>query len=195
MTWRGHEVRISKTSAWTFNTSGTGGLGVGFFAATGGELVLNPPSGDPKGFYYAAAGVGVGVGIKRIPKIGRILDSRGLSEKGGANVAPKSFWNHGVVYVMDGCPNDDLRPEDFKGICLSTDVGGGVLVGYSGNALLINVSPLALAAQAAGPIGSLLAPSLKPHAMVLSRGWNVGPQASIGISETLGYLWPKSGAA
>ena len=116
-----------------------------------------------------------------------------MSEKGGGAVAPKSFWNHGVVYVMDGCRGDDLKVEDFRGICLSTDIGAGVLVGYAGNALLINVDPLAV--RAATPAAALFAPPLKPHAMVLSRGWNVGPQASVGASETLDWLWPESGAA
>ena len=190
----GQQVSIRETSAWTFNTSGTGGLGVGFFAATGGELVLNPPSGDPKGFYYGAAGAGLSLGIRKIPKIGRILDSRGLSERGGANVAPKSFWNHGVVYVMDGCPGEDLTAKDFKGVCIAIDVGAGVLVGYAGSALLINVNPLALMAQT-NPILSLIGPPLRPAAMVLSRGWNAGPQASIGISGTVGYMWPKAGEA
>lgn len=190
----GQQISIRKTSAWTFNTSGTGGLGLGLFTATGGELVLNPPSGDPKGFYYGAVGAGLSLGVRKIPKIGRILDSRGLSERGGANVAPKSFWNHGVVYVMDGCRGDELTAEDFRGICIATDVGGGVLVGYAGTALLINVDPLALMAQT-NPALSLIGPPLRPKAMVLSRGWNVGPQASVGISETVGFMWPKKGAA
>ncbi len=110
----GEEVRIKKTSAWTFNTSGTGGLGLGFFAAVGGELVLKPPSGPLRGFWFGTAGVGIGAGIKRIPKIGRIIDSRGLSEKGSANAAPKSFWNHGVVYVMDGLTADELTATTSK---------------------------------------------------------------------------------
>ena len=190
----GEDVVIKKTSAWTFNTSGTGGLGLGFFAAVGGELVLKPPSGPLKGFWYGAAGVGVGVGVKRIPKIGRIIDTRGISEKGSATAAPKSFWNHGVVYIMDGLAGDELTAEDFRGVCISLDVGGGVLVGYAGTALLINVNPLALAAKAVeGPALSWIGPSLGPKAMVLSRGFTAGPQASVGASETVGYMWPKSG--
>ena len=189
----GQQLSIRKTSAWTFNTSGTGGLGLGYFAASGGEVVLNPPTGAPKGFYYAAAGVGLSVGLKKIPKIGKI-DTRGLSERGAAVVAPKSFWNHGVVYIMDGFAGDELGVEDFRGVCCAIDLGAGVLVGYAGSALLINVNPLALV-SATNPVMSLIGPSLSPKAMVLSRGWNAGLQASAGISGAVGYMWPKSGAA
>ena len=44
----GQQLTIKRESGWTFNTSGTGGLGIGFVAASGGEIVLNPTSGEPK---------------------------------------------------------------------------------------------------------------------------------------------------
>ncbi len=28
-----------------------------------------------------------------------------------------------------------------------------------------------------------------PHALLLSRGWNLGPQANAGISISNGYVW------
>lgn len=76
----GQTIHIVRQSQWEFVTSGTGGIGIGYFAAGGGEEVLKSPSGENKGFYYGSAGVGLSIGIKRIPKIGRIVDSRGLSE-------------------------------------------------------------------------------------------------------------------
>ena len=88
--------------------------GLGYFAASGGEVVLNPPSGAPKGFYYGAAGVGLSIGLKKIPKIGKILDARSLSERGTGVVAPKSFWNHGVVYGVDGVSGDEQSVQDFR---------------------------------------------------------------------------------
>ena len=190
----GDLISIRKKSAWAFVTSGTGGLGIGFFAGSGGEVVLSPPSGPPKGFYYGAAGVGVSAGLKRIPKIGRILDPHGVTERGAAVGAPKQFWNHGIVYVMDGCQDDDLTAEDFHGVCCTIDIGAGLLIGYSGSGLLINVNPLALI-DSVNPILSMVGPSLRPKVMVLSRGWNAGLQASVGASASIGYMWPKSGAA
>ena len=186
--------QIRKKSAWTFNTSGTGGIGIEFVAASGGTVVLDDPKGTTRNFRYAAGGVGVSAGIRKIPKIGKLdtrkLDPRGLSDHYGGNVAPKSFWNHGVVYVMDGCRADELVAEDFHGICIVIDAGAGLILGYSGSLMLVGVSALALAARATIPLADILGPPLAPKAMILSRGWNVGPQASAGITAQLGYIWP-----
>ena len=99
---------------------------------------------------------------------------------------------------MGGFHGTDFGVEDFRDVCCVVDIGAGVLLGYAGSAMLVNVDPLALivnAAAATSPMLSLFAPSLNPKAMILSRGWNVGPQASAGISGSIGYLWPKAGAA
>ncbi len=186
---------IRKESAWTWNTSGTGGLGLGYFAASGGELVLNSPSGEPRGFYYGAVGGGLSVGVRKVPKIGRILDPRGLSNRGGAVLAPKSFTNHGVVYVMSAFERDELTAEDFRGVCIVTELAAGVLIGYSGGAFLIDVNPLAVAAMANPLTAAIANAALNPKAMILDRGWNAGLQASAGATATVGYLWPKSGPA
>lgn len=58
----------------------------------------------------------------------------------------------------------------------------------------MNVNPLALIAETS-PLLSLVGPPLSPKALILSRGWNVGPQASVGVSGTIGYMWPKAGMA
>lgn len=189
--------RVRKRSAWTFNTSGTGGVGLELVAASGGTVVLNDPGGQVRNFHYAAAGIGLSAGIRKIPKIGKLdtsrVDPRGFSDHGGGNLAPQAFWNHGAVYVMDGCAHDDLTIEDFRGICAVYDAGAGLILGYSGSLMLVGLNPLALAVAAtAGPLGQLLGPSLAPRAMVLSRGWNVGPQASAGVTAQLGYMWPVS---
>lgn len=193
--------QIRGKSSWTFVTSGTGGVGLEFVAASGGTVVLDNPSGVEQQFRYAAGGVGLSAGIRKIPKIGKLgtrkLDPRGFSDRGGGNVAPKSFWNHGSVFIMDGCSRSELVREDFHGICAVHDAGAGLILGYSGALMLVGLNPLALAAQAATPlvpgIGTLagmLGLPLAPKAMILSRGWNVGPQASIGITAQLGYMWP-----
>lgn len=190
----GQVTHIVRESTWTFVTSGTGGIGLGFAAANGGEVVLKPADGPNKGFYFGSAGVGLSVGIKRIPKIGKIIDSRGLSERGGGNIAPKSFWNAGIVYIMSGFRGTELSAEDFRGVCCVVDLGAAILVGYSGAAMLINVDTLALIA-ATSPVLSLLAPPLNPKAMILSRGFTAGPQAGAGVTGQIGYLWPKAGKA
>ncbi len=134
-------LRIRKTSAWKFQTSATGGLGVGFFVASGGGIALIDPKSKgedhPTWLHYAGAGVGASVGLRKIPKVGPAIDTRGLSEKGSGNLAPASFWNHGIVYVMNGCSGDDLELTDFKGPCCFVDVGAGLVAGYAGFGLLM----------------------------------------------------------
>lgn len=189
-------VRVKHKSKWAFETSGTGGVGIEFVAASGGTVVLLDPTGAERRVHYGAGGVGLSAGIRKIPKIGRIdpgkLDPKGFSDHGGGNVAPESFWNHGAVYVMEGCPREELQLDDFTGICLAFDVGAGLIVGYSGSAILAGIDPASLVFNVAlrtNPIGGLFAPPLRYRALILSRGWNVGPQASAGVTGQIGYMW------
>ncbi|WP_174279464.1 hypothetical protein [Sphingomonas bacterium] len=189
---------VKRRSRWTFTTSGTGGLGIEFVATSGGTVVLADPEGVERRFSYGAAGLGLSIGIRKIPKIGRInpgrLDPHGLSDHVGGNIAPEAFWNHGAVYVMGDCPHDELAIDDFKGICSVVDAGAGLILGYSGSAMLVGIDPMWLAITAAmhsSPVLGLLAPPLRCRGMILSRGWNVGVQASAGITGQLGYMWPQ----
>lgn len=192
----GSGLSVRKTSSWTFETSGTGGVGVEFVAASGGVVVLDDPSGKTRHFRYGAAGGGLSWGIRKLPKIGPInpgrLDSRGLSNHYSGNLAPEAFWNHGSVYVMDSFKGNDLTREDFRGVCLVFDAGGGLILGYSGALMLCGIDTIALASMVAMPaLAALVGPALNPKAMILSRGWNVGPQMSAGVTAQVGYLWPQ----
>lgn len=142
-------LTIKRTSAWRFDTSATGGLGVGFVVASGGRIALLPPgqtdTDHPLWLNFGGAGVGLSAGVRKVPKVGRLVDSRGLSERGGANAAPANFWNNGVLYVMNGCRTDELTLDDFKGTCCFIDIGFGLIVGYAGFGLLLNVNPRVLA--------------------------------------------------
>lgn len=191
MFWSGLSIRAR--SAWSFVTSGTGGVGIEFVAASGGTVVLADPQARERRFRYGAAGGGLSWGIRKLPKLGRLdtskLDPRGLSDHFSGNVAPQSFWNHGSVWLFDGFKGKELTVDDFSGICLVFDAGGGLILGYSGAAMLVGIDPIALATVAMGLPGMLLGPSLDPKAVILSRGWNVGPQASVGATGQVGYLW------
>ncbi len=188
-------LSIARKSAWTFNTSGTGGLGIEFVAVSGGTVVLDDPSGKETRFRYGAGGGGLSLGIRKIPKIGRLdtskIDSRGLSNRFSANIAPEPFWNHGAVYILNGFRGAELTREDFRGACIVFDAGAGLIVGYAGSAMLVGINAAGLALAMASPLGSLLGPGINPKGIILSRGWNVGPQASAGVTGQVGYLWPK----
>src|SRR4029077_20153306 len=89
-------IGIRKESAWKFVTSATGGAGVELFAAEGGCIYLQDPSGQNITFKFGGAGVGLSAGLK-VPKIGKITlpKVRGRSVGGGA--APAAFPNAGIV--------------------------------------------------------------------------------------------------
>ncbi len=180
--------RVKGVSKWQFQTSGTGGLGLAFVVGSGGEIVLKSPTGPITSFHYGAVGVGLSFGLKRVPKIGR-FDSRSLSEKGGAAVAPEDFPNHGLIYVLYGCNDADLSTQDFKGVCIFYDAGVGLIAGYAAEVMLMNCNPGALAAMASGLPGVIVGEELlNPHAMLVSWGPNLGLQANAGISGSVGYL-------
>ncbi len=180
-----------RKSDWKFNTSGTGGLGIGLFVIAGGELRLDDPDGQTRVLRYGGAGVGMSVGVRRLPKLGRFVDPKGLSDSAGGAIAPESFPNGGIVYVMEGCRTNDLIMDDFKGICIYYDIGIGVVAGYAAQGMLMNCDRVAFACLMSGnPVLSEIAfiNGLRPHAMLLSWGPNIGLQANAGVSESAGYV-------
>lgn len=91
---------------------------------------------------------------------------------------------------MHGCSQPDLELADFKGTCCFVDVGAGLIAGYAGFGLLMNINPEALALLSEPVVGPMLFETKATlHALLLSRGWNVGPQASAGVSISDGYVW------
>ena len=186
-------LSIIRRSEWSFITSGTGGVGLSVVAVSGGTVVLSDPREREQRFRYGAAGVGWSFGIRKIPTIGRLdtrrIDPRGLSDRFSGNVAPPAFWNHGAVWLLNGSNGNELTADDFAGACVAYDAGTGLIAGYSGAVMLVGINPVALAAAVAGPVGQILGPRIDPKAAILSRGWNVGPQASAGITGQVGYMW------
>jgi hypothetical protein len=63
-------VTTLRESKWAFDTSNGGNLSAGLIAAEGGSITLKSPAGQFVKFYYAALGVGLGLGIS-MPKLGR----------------------------------------------------------------------------------------------------------------------------
>jgi hypothetical protein len=186
-------VSIVKPSAWQFVTSSSGGLGVEFVVVEGGMIYLQDPSGKNVSFLYGAAGAGLSAGFK-LPKIGKLQINVKGKAVGGA-VAPAAFPNMGKLYVLDTCPTDDLTQDAIRGVCLFAEIGGGLVAGVSGTAMIFGMSPTWLAAIAAsGPMAPLTAYfdyKLLQSAtgILVMGGLNVGVQAGGGIGGFLGGLW------
>lgn len=178
----GLAVTIKKESAWKFNTFGSGGLSVGFVAVSGGQVVLNDPSGTATTFTYGGAGGGLSAGLK-IPKIGKLQIK---TPKGGAtgSAGPFAFPSTGALYITDAFGGDELAKGDIQGLCAFVEVGGGIIGGGSGIAMLLDLNGWWLAGiPATAPL--LLGSA---SAVLLMAGLNVGVQAQVGGSAFLGYI-------
>jgi hypothetical protein len=119
---------IRRKSAWTFNTSSTGGASLDIFAAGGGALKLADPKGKDVVLHYAAAGFGLGVGLKTPGNI-------------NGSLTPGSFPNAGAVYILDSFGGyDDLERSDLTGACLVFEAAGGIFGGASAAVMLLGLS-------------------------------------------------------
>ena len=178
-------VTIKKESAWKFNTFGSGGASIGIFAANGGTVRLNEPNGALHSFYYGGVGAGASFGIK-LPKIGKVQ----IETKKGpvtGTVGPTPFPSKGQLYVTENFSGEELSTSNIRGLCAFIDVGGGLLIGYSGVAMLLNLNPLWLAAAPGSPIAMQLFLG-SADAVLMMSGPNVGVQAGIGGAVFLGAL-------
>jgi hypothetical protein len=180
-------VNVKKKSGWEFVTFGGGGLSAGALlqgGVSGGTVVLKDLQGKEVSFYYGGAGVGIGGGLK-LPKLGRV----NLNNKGGT-LGPTAFPSTGTLYVTDQIAGDDVTQGDLQGLCCWVEVGGGLLVGASGTAMLLGMNPAYLALCATPvtmSVGTqLLAGSAK--AVLLMAGINAGLQAGGGAIEYFGLF-------
>lgn len=164
-----------------------------FAGSIGRIAIVDPATRDaehPVWLHYMGAGLGATVGVRKVPKIGKLLDPDDLLSKGTLNIAPQFFRNHGTILAMNGCVSNDLTLDDFKGSCCFVDVGIGVIVGYAGFGLLMNVDPSSLANLSIPAIGpTIFEATANPKALLLTRGWNLGPQVNAGISFSEGRVW------
>lgn len=179
-------------SAWDFVTFGSGGIGLGYFAAEGGTIVLkNPSSKNDESFYYGGAGVGLSAGLK-IPKIGKVQIPTSKGPLTGS-AGPTAFPSTGTVFVMEGCPGNELTTSDIQGLCCFAEVGGGIIGGGSAAGMYVGLDPVrlvALAAAATPFVGQIATQFFLSSAkgMILMAGLNVGIQAQIGGAVYMGYL-------
>jgi hypothetical protein len=183
-------ISIGGESKWKFKTFGTMGASVGDGPAAGissGLITLSDPEGKATDLYYGGIGVGLAGGFKF--KLGKIKIA---TPKVSPNIAPTWFDSTGDVFVTSNCPGQDLKRNDFSGICAFVEVGGGIGVGYSGVALLAGM-------QGTTNFWENLAGSMVPgallyfmltsaRALIRMRGWNVGAQLGGGGIAYVGFM-------
>ncbi len=118
-------------------------------------------------FTYGGAGVGLSAGLK-IPNIGKVQIPTPKGPLTGAG-GPLSFPSTGKVFVSDNI-SGDLSESDIRGVCLFTEVGGGIIGGGSAMAMFVDLNPLYLGVPIVG--NQLFVNSA--NEVILMAGLNVG---------------------
>ncbi|HLD64580.1 MAG TPA: hypothetical protein VJA19_00920 [Pseudomonas sp.] len=183
-----------RESAWEYGTANGGGVTIAFLAGGGGSVTLVSPEQKDVVFHYGGLGVGIGVGAK-LPRFGKInLKVKGKSV-GGAGAA-EAMPSYGRVFVAHGGP--ELSKSDFVGPCLYVEIGGGVIAGASGVAMLFGLDSILLAATLAANSnpatalgGSYLTAKLVASArgVLVMAGMNIGVQAGGGAAAYIGGVF------
>ncbi|NHZ36739.1 hypothetical protein [Massilia rubra] len=165
-------------------TSATGGVGLGFFAASGGLVRLKDPSGKLVDLHYGAVGLGLSQGFKspKLPKLPE-FPQLNVQSKSGA-LSTTDFPAFGNVFVTKAHTNDDLTLDDIKGNCIICEIGAGYIAGYSATAILVGINPAYLGFGQVGPV--LAAASAK--GIIIMHGVNAGLQIGYGVTASLAYL-------
>jgi len=86
-------------------TSNGGNLAAGLIAAEGGSITLKSPTGQLLKLYYAALGIGLGVGIS-MPKLGRYKNAAEEHHLAAAFRARKQLIAEGSPHQV--CPRPTL---------------------------------------------------------------------------------------
>jgi hypothetical protein len=115
-------------SEWEYNTAASGGMSFGPVLISGGMFVLNDSQKRPFKFTYK--GFGFGLASKRLPAPVRLPDIAlpGSIFKGGTIAgtgATTGFDGDGLIFRKG---NREPEPEEFAGITMYAEAGGGVLI-------------------------------------------------------------------
>ncbi|WP_431018543.1 hypothetical protein ACQ4K0_10980 [Burkholderia cepacia] len=136
-------IKTLRESQWKFKTGAGGGVGLDLFLASGGVIVLKPPSGQLEQFAYTGTGMGVSVPILKWLKLGKLelpkLNVRGHGVSGAG--ATKGFDSDGDVYMTEAFHGQELQLKNFEGGVIYIDWSIGYLAGWSGTFMLAGIDP------------------------------------------------------
>ena len=182
---------IKKESAWTFETSATGGVGVEFVAVEGGAIYLRDPRNNPVTLRFGAVGAGLSWGLK-LPKIGKINLPKARGKSVGGVLAPAAFPNAGKLYILDAFRGDELSRRDITGACAFVEVYAGAIAGGAAAAIVFGMNPLWLAGLAVGPLAFAITEAqllASATGLLLTAGLNAGLVAGAGAGGFLGGIF------
>ncbi|WP_321818263.1 MULTISPECIES: hypothetical protein [unclassified Paraburkholderia] len=136
-------IKTLRESNWKYDTGAGGGGGIDVVLASGGVVVLDPPTGQPEQFAYAGVGMGITFPILKWLKLGKLelpkLNVQGRSV--GASGATKGFDSSGKVYMTEAFRGTELEIRNFEGGVIYVDWSLGYLAGWSGTFMLAGIDP------------------------------------------------------
>jgi len=150
------DLMIKKESAWQYQTSSSGALGLEFFAVEQGRIYMKDPQAANGSFLYKSGGAGLAYGF-RLPIIGKVnIPIKGYT--GTAGVAPTFLPSTGKLLILESFAGDELTRSDITGLCLFLEIGVSAIVGASWYAMLLGMDPAYAVAMAvaAGACSSAL---------------------------------------
>jgi len=195
-------MAMFERSAWTWETSGSGGVSFDFVAASGGVVKLHDPgfARDPRRpsevFHYGAVGVGLSTPGVKIPKVGSSAATgiarwvAGHAVNGGFSLP--SMRNEAVIYRTMAVGPRELTRLDFTGVCFLLEIGVSTpIIGLTGFMFLTGMTVETLAAlstPAVMAVEHLLGrdSQIAPKAVILGDGDTRG--LSAGITGYVGYM-------
>ena len=168
-----------KQSKWMFDTSNGGNLAMGVIAAEGESITLKDPSGKTVKFYYAALGVGLGVGVA-LPKLGKF-------QLPGASGSSELMYSAGSVYMSPEFHGAELTVTDIQGGCLFGEASAALTWGHGGYVMSFGMNMALFGAGVLNPLARAYAhQSVKGY--LLFHGYNYGLQAGASVGSFMGYM-------
>ncbi|MGI4796211.1 MAG: hypothetical protein ACRYG8_19570 [Janthinobacterium lividum] len=189
-------ISITDKSAWTFDTSATGGIGVEFVALQGGAIWLKDPAQASVRLRMVAVGAGLTYGLK-LPKLGKLPPLKLGGKQVGGALGPKFFPSAGMIWKTAACSRQELVHDDFCGPVVFIE-GGGALVAVAGavDLMLLGFDKLAYAESVAsagmlpGLESLLMDRALSTvKAVMLCGGVSATYGASVGVALMTGAIW------
>ena len=194
-------IGFKRKSGWTLAGSEGDSAGYGLFSAGSGSFTLKSPAGEEVEFNYKSVGGGASLGSK--------------FNAAGSGADAFSF---GTVYLSDTFSGTELSRTDVEGFYLSQEASLGAGIGGSAAVMLLGISPRWIPAEilkntgVIGMLGQVIGPdnvrnwfhgrAVNPRfrapartflqsdakAVLITGGFNAGPQLTAGVSNMLGYV-------
>jgi hypothetical protein len=185
-----------RRSKWTYSTGAGGGAGFAFVMATGGDILLADPAGQPQNFYYGGVGVGFSWPAKlprmKLPKF-TVPEIR-LPNVGGRSVAAAGstfdFPSFGDIFMTNAFHGKELTRSDLQGAIVYIDASASLVYGWAGDLMLLGINTPMFVLGLSSPAFSFLMEEAVANApaVLFMRGQTVGIQAGASLGLLAGYM-------